>query len=61
MSFAFLYIYMVVRAVLVWAGRDSDCIKKLPKAAQLFMDGFVTFYRWILAAKIAPKHGRASA
>jgi hypothetical protein len=25
------------------------------------MDGFVTLYRWILAAKTAPKHGRASA
>jgi len=52
---------MVVRAVLVWAGRDSYGIKRLPKSAQLFMDGFVTLYRWILAAKTAPKHGRASA
>jgi hypothetical protein len=60
-SLAFLSIYMVVRAVLVWAGRDSYGIKRLPKAAQLFMDGFVTLYRWILAAKTAPKHGRASA
>jgi len=61
---AFLSIYMVVmvvRAVLVWAGRDSYGIKRLPKAAQLFMDDFVTLYRWILAAKTAPKHGRASA
>ena len=62
-SLAFLYIYMVVRAVLVWAARDSYGygIKKLPKAAQLFMDAFVTLYRWILTAKAAPKHGRASA
>jgi hypothetical protein len=55
-SLAFLSIYMVV-----WAGRDSYAIKRLPKAAQLFTDGFVTLYRWILAAKTAPKHGRASA
>lgn len=61
MSFAFLSIYMVVRAVLVWARRDSYGIKRLPKAGQLFMDGFVAFDRWILAAKTAPKHGRASA
>jgi hypothetical protein len=60
MSLAFLYIYMVARAVLVWAGRDSYAIKRLPKPAQLFMDGFVTLYRWVLAAKTAPKHGRAS-
>jgi hypothetical protein len=25
------------------------------------MDGFVTLYRWILAAKTAPKHRRAPA
>jgi hypothetical protein len=49
-------LYRVVRA-----GRDSYGIKRLPKAAQLFMDGFVTLYRWILAAKTAPQHGRASA
>jgi hypothetical protein len=60
-SFAFLYIYMVVRAVLVWAGRYSYAIKRLPKAAQLFMDGFVTLYGWILPAEITQKHGRASA
>jgi hypothetical protein len=52
-SLAFFYIYMVVRAVLIWAGRDSYGIKRLPKAIQLFMDGFVTLYRWILAAKTA--------
>jgi hypothetical protein len=52
---------MVVWAVLVWAGQDSSGIKRLPKAAQLFMDGFITLYRWILAAQTAPKHGRASA
>ena len=55
------YFVMVVRAVLGWTGRDSYGIKRLPKAAQLFMDSFVTLYRWILAAKTAPKHGRASA
>jgi hypothetical protein len=60
-SLAFLYIYMVVRAGLVRAGRNSYGIKRLPKATQLFMDGFVTLYRWILAAKMAPKHGRAPA
>jgi hypothetical protein len=60
-SLASLCIYMVVGAALVWAGRDSYGIKRLPKAAQLFMDGFVTLYRWILAAKTAPKHGRAPA
>jgi hypothetical protein len=60
-TLAFLYIYMVVRAVLLRAGRDSYGIKRLPKADQLFMDGFVTLYRWILAAKTAPKHRRASA
>jgi hypothetical protein len=60
-TLAFLYIYTVVRAVLVWAARENYGIKRLPKAAQLFMDGFVTLYRWILAAKTAPKHGRASA
>jgi hypothetical protein len=52
--------FVVVRAVLVWSSRGSYGIKRLPKAAQLFMDGFVTLYRWILAAKTAPKHGRAS-
>ena len=46
--------------MVVWAGRAYG-IKKLPKVAQLFMDGLVTLYRWILAAKPAPKHGRASA
>jgi hypothetical protein len=60
-SLAFLSIYMAVWAVLVWAGLNSYGIKRLPKAAQLFMDGFVAFDRWILAAKTAPKHGRASA
>jgi hypothetical protein len=60
-SLALLCIYMVVRTVLVWAGQDSYGIKRLPKAAQLFMDGFVTLYRWILAAKTAPKHGCAPA
>lgn len=60
-SLAFLYIYMVVRAVLVWASRVSYGTKRLPKSNQLFMDGFVAFYRWILAAKTAPKHGRTSA
>jgi len=44
---------MVVRAVLIWAGRDSYGIKRLPKAIPLFMDGFVVLYRWILAAKTA--------
>jgi hypothetical protein len=34
---------------------------RLAKPAQLFMDGFVTFYRWILPAKTAPQHRRASA
>ena len=51
---AFLYIDMVVGAVLVWAGRDSYGIKRLPKAVQFFMDGFVTLYCWILTAKTAP-------
>jgi hypothetical protein len=63
-SLALLCIYIgviVVRAGMVWAGRDSYGIKRLPKTAQLFMDGFVTLYRWILAAKTAPKHGRAPA
>jgi len=60
-GFAFLYVYMVVRALLVWAGRGSYDIKRLPKSDQLFMDGFVTLYRWILTTKTAPKHRRASA
>jgi hypothetical protein len=46
---------------MVWAGQDGYGIKRLPKTAQLFMDGFVTLYRWILAAKTAPKHRRAPA
>jgi hypothetical protein len=58
---AFLYIYVVVHTILVWTARHSYGIKRLPKAAQLFMDGFVTFYRWVLPAKTAPQHGRASA
>jgi hypothetical protein len=60
-SLALLCVYIVVRAVLVWAAQDSYRIKWLPKTAQFFMNGFVTLYRWILAAKTAPKHGRASA
>jgi hypothetical protein len=47
-------IYMMVQAVLIWAGWDSYGIKRLPKATQLFMDSLVTLYRWILAAKTAP-------
>jgi hypothetical protein len=54
MDLAFRYIYMMVRAILIWAGWDSYGIKRLPKATQLFMDGLVTLYRWILAAKTAP-------
>jgi hypothetical protein len=52
---------MVVWTVLVRATCNGYIIKRLPKAAQLFMDGFVTFYRWVLPAKTAPQHGRASA
>ena len=49
-TLALLYIYIVVRAVLVWTGRDRYAFKMFPKAAQLFIDGFITLYGWILTA-----------
>jgi hypothetical protein len=60
-SATLLYIDVMVPTVRVRASWNSYSLKRLPQAAQLFMDGFVTLYRWILTAKTAPKHGRASA
>jgi hypothetical protein len=61
-TFLSIYLVLVVWTVRVRAGRkNSYGLKESPKPAQLFMNGFVSLCRWVLAAKTAPKHRRASA